>query len=116
MSRPWKEMGRYGSVGIELILSILILTALGHWLDVRFWHDAGYATAAGFLLGAAVGFRNLFRTAKHMQRDIERAEANDPEAGRWKVDEGWLHQGDDVAPDPDSDHTRREKHDDDSQS
>jgi hypothetical protein len=26
-----------------------------------------------------------------MQRDIERAEAQDPEAGRWKVDEGWLH-------------------------
>jgi hypothetical protein len=45
----------------------------------------------GFLLGVAVGVRNLVRAASHMQRDIEQAEANDPEAGHWKVDERWIH-------------------------
>ena len=29
-----------------------------------------------------------------MQKDIERAEANDPEGSRWTVDETWLHKGD----------------------
>jgi hypothetical protein len=35
-----------------------------------------------------------------MQRDIERAEAADPEAGKWTVDEGWLHKPDDARHDP----------------
>jgi hypothetical protein len=30
-----------------------------------------------------------------MQRDIERAEAKDPEASRWTVDESWVHKEDD---------------------
>jgi hypothetical protein len=92
MAKPWIEVGRYGSVGLELVLTILILAGIGHWLDGRYWHDSGYATAIGFLLGVAVGFRNLLRTAKGMQRDIERAEAKDPEGSRWKVDESWLHE------------------------
>ena len=92
MAKPYLEIGRYGSVGLELVLTILILAAIGHWLDGRYWHDSGYATGAGFLLGVAVGFRNLVRTANRMQRDIERAEANDPEAGKWKVDPSWVHE------------------------
>jgi len=92
MAKPWVEMGRYGSAGIELVLTILLLGALGHWLDVRYWAGSGWGTAGGFLLGVVVAFRNLLRTAAHMQRDIERAEARDPDAGRWKVDPGWLHE------------------------
>ena len=53
------------------------------------------AGGVGFVVGVAVGFRNLIRTASGMQRDIERAEAKDPEAGRWTVDESWVHKDDD---------------------
>jgi hypothetical protein len=102
MAKPWKEYGRYGGVGIEFVLTILILGALGQWLDDRYWGKSGWGAGVGFLLGVAVAFRNLFRTASQMQRDIDRAEAQDPEAGRWKVDEGWLHP----EPGPDS-NTRR---------
>jgi hypothetical protein len=108
MARPWVEIGRYGSVGIELVLTILILGGLGHWLDTRYWGASGWGSGVGFLLGVAVGFRNLMRTAAHMQRDIERAEARDPAANRWKVDPSWLHddpEGDHVASGPDTDHT-----------
>jgi hypothetical protein len=91
MAKPLVEIGRYGSVGLELVLTILILGGIGHWLDQRYWKDAGWATGIGFVLGVAVGFRNLVRTASRMQRDIEKAEANDPEAGKWKVDRSWLH-------------------------
>jgi hypothetical protein len=94
MTKPWKELGRYGTVGIELVLGILILAGIGHWLDQRYWGGRGWGAAVGFVLGVAVGVRNLIRVAARMQKDIERAEAQDPEAGRWTVDEGWLHKPD----------------------
>jgi hypothetical protein len=94
MATPFKELGRYGGVGIELVLGILILAGVGHWLDGRYWGGRGYGMAIGFLLGVAVGIRNLVRVARRMQRDIERAEAQDPEASRWTVDESWLHKAD----------------------
>jgi len=105
MAKPWLEIGRYGSVGVELVLTILILGGLGHWLDARYWGGAGWGTAVGFLLGVAVAFRNLMRTASRMQRDIERAEAADPAANRWTVDETWLNKESDIdrvaqGPDP----------------
>jgi hypothetical protein len=92
MAKPWKDLGRYGSVGIELVLAILILAGLGHWLDEHYWGNHGWGTGGGFFLGIAVGVRNLVRAAANMQRDIERAEADDPEAGRWTVDDNWLHE------------------------
>src|SRR5580704_17863952 len=60
---------RAGSAGIELVLTILILGGLGRWLDTRYWGGRGWGSGAGFLLGVAVAFRNLMRTAAHMQRD-----------------------------------------------
>jgi hypothetical protein len=81
-------------VGIELVLAILILGGAGHWLDERYWHGRGWGMAIGFALGVAVGVRNLMRAAARMQKDVERAEAEDPEANRWTVDESWLHKPD----------------------
>lgn len=107
MAKPWKEVGRYGSVGIELVLAILILGGVGHWLDERYWGKHGWGAATGFLLGVAVGIRNLVRTAGKMQEDIERAEAQDPEGSRWTVDESWVHKPEPpgVARPLDSEHT-----------
>jgi len=70
---PWKDYGRYGSVGLELLLSIAVGYYGGRWLDGRFGAH-GWLTLVGFLAGVTVGFRTLFETAKHMRRDIERAE------------------------------------------
>jgi hypothetical protein len=92
MARPWKELGRYGGVGIDLVLSILILGGIGHWLDQRYWPQKDWGMLTGFLLGVAVGVRNLVRAAARMQKDIERAEAADPSASRWTVDESWIHK------------------------
>jgi hypothetical protein len=105
VARPWKELGRYGGIGIELVLAMLILGAIGHWLDQRYWHGHDWGMTVGFFLGIAVGVRNLVRAARRMQRDIEQAEANDPQAGRWTVDESWVHpdqpaEGGRTSPDP----------------
>ncbi len=107
MAKPYKELGRYGTVGIDLVVSILLLGALGHWLDQRYWPGKDYGMVTGFFLGLAVGIRNLVRIAQRMQRDIERAEAEDPEAGRWTVDESWLHKDH-----PETPHGDDERHDD----
>ncbi|HZU84745.1 MAG TPA: AtpZ/AtpI family protein [Polyangiaceae bacterium] len=98
--KAWKELGRYGGIGIELVLTILLLGWAGNYLDRRYLGAHGWGLAVGFLLGVLVAVRNLVRTARRMQRDIERAEAQDPEAGRWTVDESWLHK------DPPADVTR----------
>ncbi len=102
MARPWNELGRYGGIGIELVLSILILGGIGHWLDQRYWRGHDWGMTVGFLLGIAVGVRNLVRASQRMQRDIEREEARNPEASRWTVDESWLHPGDDPQANGDS--------------
>jgi hypothetical protein len=96
MARPWNELGRYGGVGIDLVVAVLLLGAVGHWLDGRYWpgHDTG------MVLGVAVAVRNLVRLAHRMQRDIEAAEARDPEAGKWKVDPGWLHEAQEATQEP----------------
>lgn len=78
MSKPWKEYGRYGSVGMELLFSIGIGYYLGHYLDERF-HGGGWITGIGFVVGVYAGFRTLFRTAAKMQRDIEIAEKKERE-------------------------------------
>ena len=96
MAKPLVEIGRYGSVGFELVLTILIPAAVGHWLDDRYWNHGDWGAGVGFVIGMAVGFRNLIRTASGMQRDIERAEAKDPSASRWTVDESWVHKDDDA--------------------
>jgi Putative F0F1-ATPase subunit Ca2+/Mg2+ transporter len=101
MAKPYKEMGRYGGVGIDLVLAILLLGALGHWLDGRYFAPHDYAMLGGGFLGVAVGVRSLVRAAKRMQRDIEVAEAEDPAGSRWTVDETWVHKDvDDAAGHP----------------
>jgi F0F1-type ATP synthase assembly protein I len=97
MAKPYKQMGRYGGVGIDLVLAILLLGALGHWLDGRYFGGHDYAMLAGGFLGVAVGVRSLVRAARGMQKDIEAEEARDPEGSRWTVDETWVHPQD---PDP----------------
>ena len=110
--RDWNELGRYGGVGIDLVVAMLLLGAAGRWLDARYWPGHDYGMVVGGLLGVAVGVRNLVRAASRMQRDIEAAEAKDPEAHRWKVDPAWLHEPVDAtkeAPEPPDDpHEPRE--------
>jgi hypothetical protein len=100
MAKPYKEMARYGGVGIDLVLAILLLGAFGHWLDGKYFASHDYAMLGGGFLGVAVGVRSLVRAVKRMQRDIEVAEAGDPAGSRWTVDETWVHKvdGDDGPP------------------
>lgn len=72
----WKSLGRYGSIGFELIASILIGFFLGRWLDRHFgWNSVG--TIGGVLLGTYTGFRTLFRRAKEAEREMDIEDAKE---------------------------------------
>jgi ATP synthase protein I len=71
-SKGLKSFGRYGSVGLELLLSIAVGYYLGHWADGKL--GTHWIAFVGFLLGCYAGFRSLFRAAKQMQLDVEREE------------------------------------------
>jgi F0F1-type ATP synthase assembly protein I len=75
--KPWKAYGRYGSVGIELILSMGIGYYLGHLLDRRF--GTHWIALVGFLMGLYAGFRQIFIAAKRMQQDALREEEEERE-------------------------------------
>jgi F0F1-type ATP synthase assembly protein I len=89
---PWREYGKYGAVGLELLLSIGVGYYLGHFLDERFFGGKGWATGIGFLLGVYAGFKGIWRAAKKMQRDVEIAEKLE------RGDDPW--EDDDEAPPP----------------
>ena len=63
--KPWKAYGRYGSLGIELIVSMAIGYYGGRWLDGQF--GTRWLAGLGFLLGVYAGFRQIFRAAQRMQ-------------------------------------------------
>jgi len=72
-SKGMKSYGRYGAVGLELLLSIAVGYYGGRWLDGKC--GTKWIAFVGFVIGCYAGFRALFRVAKTMQKDIERDEA-----------------------------------------
>ena len=76
VKKPWKQYGRYGSLGIELILSMAVGYYIGRWLDGKVG-SAPWLAVIGFLVGVYAGFRQIFRAAKRMTAETEREdEAN----------------------------------------
>ena len=70
MRNDYRGLGRYGTVGLELVLSIALGFLAGRWLDQRL--DAhGWITLAGFGLGTVAGFRSLYRAAIRMRGETE---------------------------------------------
>lgn len=51
---------RYGNLGLEMLISVLIGTGGGYLLD-RYLHTRPWLMIIGFVFGAAAGFRTLFR-------------------------------------------------------
>jgi ATP synthase protein I len=85
-----KGYGRYGSLGLELLLSIAVGYYLGSWLDKKL--DTKWIAAVGFVLGCYAGFRALFRAAKQMTKDIEHEEALE------RGEDPWRNEYDDDGP------------------
>jgi hypothetical protein len=66
----WRDLGDVGAVGIEFVLSIVVGYYGGRWLDHRFFHDHGYATAIGAVFGTIVAFKAIYDAGKRANRRL----------------------------------------------
>jgi len=73
---PLRDVGRYGTVGIELLVSMALGYYGGRWLDDR-WGAHGWLTGVGSFLGVAAGFYSIWKASQSMQNDLRRAEKED---------------------------------------
>jgi len=58
--RLFGDLRLYGSLGIEMAAAVLIGTLMGYWAD-KWLGTQPWILIIGFILGAAAGFRNLYR-------------------------------------------------------
>lgn len=63
---------RASAIGLQFAISIGIGAFAGNWLDGKF-ETAPWLLMTGVLLGAAAGFRDLYRLAKEQTADEEDA-------------------------------------------
>jgi F0F1-type ATP synthase assembly protein I len=70
VKQDWKGIGRYGTVGLELVLSVLLGLFGGQFLDRRF-HTTPWLTLVGVAYGVAAGIRGLYRAAARATREAE---------------------------------------------
>jgi hypothetical protein len=74
----YRGLGGYGTVGLELVFSILFGFLAGRWIDDRVGAH-GWVTLAGFGLGTVTGFRFLYRAAVRMRNEAEALDKRESE-------------------------------------
>ena len=77
MRDSWKSAYRYGNIGLELFLSIVLGFFLGRWVDRHWLSGHGWGTAVGTIAGVYTGFRALWNLAKRATREAEEEEARE---------------------------------------
>jgi ATP synthase protein I len=70
VKQDWKGVGRYGTVGLELVLSVLVGLFGGQFLD-RHFGTGPWLTLIGVGYGIAAGVRALYRAAQRATREAE---------------------------------------------
>ena len=81
MKQEWKGVGRYGTVGLELVLSVIVGLFAGQVLDRRF-HTTPWLMLIGLAYGIAAGVRGLYRAAQRATREADEFERREREARR----------------------------------
>ncbi len=66
MKLPARELAGL-SLGIEMVLSVVIMGAAGRWVDRRLGTEPTFLIL-GVALGAAAGFRQIWRFMQKMDR------------------------------------------------
>ena len=78
VKQDWKGIGRYGTVGLELVLSVLLGLFAGQFLDKRL-HTAPWLMLVGLAYGIAAGIRGLYRAAARATREAEELDRRERE-------------------------------------
>jgi F0F1-type ATP synthase assembly protein I len=82
-----RGIGRYGALGLDFTVSVVLGILAGLWLDKKFGLSPWF-TIGGLCMGAAVGFNLMLKTAKQLTEELERAEreASERKAGQQEAD------------------------------
>jgi len=80
-------LGGYGTVGLDLVLSILVGFFGGRWLDAKLGAH-GWLTVIGFALGTIAGFQSLYRAAVKMRKETEAEDERERRARDGKGEPG----------------------------
>lgn len=78
MKQDWKGIGRYGTVGLEVVLSVVVGLVVGRLLDERLG-TGGWLTLLGVVYGVAAGVRALYRAAQQATREAEELDRRERE-------------------------------------
>ena len=79
MQQDWKALGTYGTLGMEIALSVVVGLFGGQWLDKKLGTH-GWLTWIGFAYGLAAAGRAIYRAVRKSTREAEEAERRDREA------------------------------------
>ena len=66
-----RQLGKYGAVGIEMGLAVLIGLLLGQYVDSKF-DCAPYGQNVGLFAGLGAAVKALFRVSRDYQRELKR--------------------------------------------
>lgn len=69
----YKALGGHGTLGLEIVLSVVIGMLGGHWLDGRFGTEP-WLFWGGFLFGSVAAVRSTMRALRRMRAEAEREE------------------------------------------
>jgi ATP synthase protein I len=79
VQQDWKALGNFGTLGLEIALSVVVGLFGGQWLDKKL-HTGGVLTWVGFAYGLAAAGRAIYRAVRKSNRDAEEAERREREA------------------------------------
>jgi ATP synthase protein I len=66
----WKGVGSYGTVGLEVVLSILLCFFAGRWADGKL-ATSPYLALVGLAFGLAAAVRAVLRALREMQQETD---------------------------------------------
>lgn len=64
----FRLIGRYSTIGLEMVISVVIGILFGWWLD-RLFNTKPWLTIVFMLFGIVAGFRSLFKLLKDIKKD-----------------------------------------------
>ena len=63
----FRLIGRYSTIGLEMVISVVIGILFGWWLD-RLFNTKPWLTIVFMLFGIVAGFRSLFKLLKDIEK------------------------------------------------
>jgi hypothetical protein len=73
MKDEYKAVGSWGTLGLEIVLSVMLGFFGGRWLDGKLGTDP-YLGVIGFFFGCAAAVKSILRTTHEMKAITEREE------------------------------------------